>query len=193
MVKKTITIGVLALQGAFEKHRELLSHFNVTVRLIRRAEELVNINGLIIPGGESTTIGKLMDRFHLLEILQDKIKAGLPVFGTCAGTILLARTIEGKAPFKLGVLDIAVKRNAYGRQVDSFEADIIFPSLTKEKIRCIFIRAPIITHTHKDVTILGSYENNPVLVQQKNILAATFHPELTKDTTIHNYFLKFFF
>ena len=131
-----------------------------------------------------------MHRFGLLDPLKQKIKTGLPVFGTCAGAILLAETIIGRAEFKLGLLKITAARNAYGRQVDSFEADLDIPAVTETPFRSVFIRAPIITATAAPVTVLASFQNLPVLVRQENILAATFHPELTADPAVHKYFIK---
>lgn len=183
-------IGILALQGDFYKHRELLTKLKVKTELIRNKDELRGIDGLILPGGESTTIGKLMARFNLLDHVKDAINQGLPVYGTCAGAILLAEKIEFYNQAKLGVLDITISRNAYGRQVDSFETDIVLKMNNNSPFRCVFIRAPIITQAGNNVEILGTYNNNPVLVRQKNILASTFHPELTDNTAVHEYFLN---
>ena len=184
------TIGVLSLQGDFFKHKAHLENLNVQVRSIRYPNELADLDGLILPGGESTTIGKLMDRHGLLPALSEKVREGFPVFATCAGTILLAKEIDGSNQVRLGLLDITVSRNAYGRQVESFEADILFPELGTPPIRSRFIRAPIIKETGRQVQILGSFEDMPVLVREMNILAATFHPELTDDSRIHSYFIE---
>jgi pyridoxal 5'-phosphate synthase pdxT subunit len=184
-------IGILALQGDFDKHKKHLSGLGVKVKFVRLPEDLSSIDGFIIPGGESTTIGKLLDRSNMLEPLKDLISKGLPVYGTCAGTILLAKSIEEYDQVKLGVMNITVARNAYGRQVDSFETDINL-KICKEPFRCVFIRAPVITKTGKNVKVLGVYNNYPVLIQEGNILASTFHPELTDNTAVHKYFLEHF-
>ncbi len=183
-------IGILALQGDFEKHKEHLTRLKVNTKFVRHTEDLSGINGLILPGGESTTIGKLMDRFKLLEPIRKMIENGLPVFGTCAGAILLADRIEGYEQTKLGTMDIKVTRNAYGRQVDSFETDIIINKISNKPVRCVFIRAPIITNIGNNVKILGDYNRSPILIQENNILASTFHPELTDNTAVHEYFLS---
>ena len=184
-------IGILALQGDFEKHKTHIERCGAETLLVRTMEELDKINGLIIPGGESTAIGKLMNRFNLIKPIFDKIKEGLPVFGTCAGSILLSKKIIGSEQYKINVMDISVERNAYGRQVDSFETDILFPEVCDEAIRCVFIRAPAIKSIDSDeVKVLGEYEGSPVLVRQGNMLAGTFHPELTEKTCVHEYFLN---
>jgi len=184
------TIGVLSLQGDFAKHEYVLKHLGVRVVKVRSKGDLEEVNGLVIPGGESTTIGKLLKRFDILEDLKERIEKGMPVFGTCAGMIILAKEIEGDNQPKLGILDITVARNAYGRQIESFEADIFSPFLGTKPIRAVFIRAPQVVRIGKDVEILASFEEKPVLIQQKNILSASFHPELTEDRRIHKYFLS---
>lgn len=183
-------IGILALQGDFEKHKELLTKLKASTRFIKCEKDLDGLSGLILPGGESTTIGKLMVRFNLIEPIRKIIETGLPVFGTCAGAILLAARIEGYEQTKLGAMDIAVARNAYGRQVNSFETDIIISKISDTPVRCVFIRAPIITSTGDNVKILCDYNNSPILIRENNMLAATFHPELTDNTAIHKYFLS---
>jgi pyridoxal 5'-phosphate synthase pdxT subunit len=183
-------IGVLALQGDFEKHGRMLEKAGAVPVNVRSRAELEHVSGLIIPGGESTTIGKLLDRFGMLLPLREKIANGFPVFGTCAGTILLAREIIGREQLKIGTLEASVNRNAYGSQADSFEADIIIPDLGDAPVRAVFIRAPVITGTSGRVRILGLFEERPVLVRQDNMLAATFHPELTTDERIHRYFIS---
>lgn len=159
------------------------------VRYVRTREEISAVDGLIIPGGESTTIGKLLTRFGLLEPIRERIREGMPVFGTCAGAILLAKEIEGSDQDRLGVMDIAVMRNAYGRQIESFEADVDVPSISGDPVRGVFIRAPIITSTGPGVEVLGTFEDHPVVVRQANLLAATFHPELAGDRRLHSIFL----
>ena len=186
-------IGVLALQGDVEKHLAIIKKSGARAIPVRTAEEIKSIKGLIIPGGESTTIGMLLKRFKLFDILKQRIIHGLPVFGTCAGLILLAKKLINNTQTHLGCLDITVLRNAYGPQIESFEVDLNIPSLGEKPFQGVFIRAPIIKKNEKTVEILAEYETNPVLIRQKNILASTFHPELTKDIRIHEYFFKAFF
>jgi 5'-phosphate synthase pdxT subunit len=178
------TVGILAFQGDFQKHRELLASMEVDARLVRAASELDGLSALIIPGGESTTIGMLLDRFDLIRPIRERVAAGLPVLGTCAGAILLAEDIEGSNQPKLGVMDITVARNAYGRQIESFEADIELEAFD-QPLRGVFIRAPRITRVGRDVEVLARFEGDPVVVRQGRLLAATFHPELSGETRIH--------
>jgi len=193
-------IGVLSLQGGFQRHLEMVNKIGQLAVEIRYPEQLDQIDGLIIPGGESTTIGKLLDRNHFISPLKEAISGGLPIFGTCAGLILLANTIEKSEQIKLGGLEIEIQRNAYGSQIDSFESSLVFrpsqsisflPPLSKETLLLegIFIRAPKINWTSQNVEVLSSFHDSPVCVQQKNILGATFHPELTNTTLLHEYFL----
>jgi len=185
-------VGVLALQGDFEKHIQALDRLGVPAVEVREKAQLEEVDGLIIPGGESTTIGKLLVRYGMLEPMQSFAKKGKPIFGTCAGAILLAKEIESSNQDRIGVLDIAVRRNAYGRQIESFEADIFVPKIGELPIRGVFIRAPIIKHIEDGVEVLARFGDSPVLVKQGTILAATFHPELTNDTRIHAFFLSLF-
>jgi 5'-phosphate synthase pdxT subunit len=158
---------------------------------VRDKTELDSVSGLIIPGGESTTIGKLLCRFGLSDPLERKIGAGFPVFGTCAGTIILAQEIESSSQYRIGVLPVKVSRNAYGRQIESFETDISMSAIGEEPVRSVFIRAPVIREVlNPKVEILGEFEGNPVFIRYGNILSATFHPELTNDLRIHSYFLS---
>ena len=182
-------IGVLALQGDYEKHALMLERLSAETLHVREPADLERVDALVIPGGESTTIGKLMTAYGLLEPIRSRILAGMPVFGTCAGLILLAAQTSEKHQNRLGILDISVERNAYGRQVDSFEAEIEVPILGDTPVRGIFIRAPIVTEIRDNVRILARFENKPVLLQKDRILVASFHPELTEDTRIHSYFL----
>lgn len=189
----TVTVGVLALQGGFQRHCDALTHLDhpsrrVSSRLVRTPEDLAGVDSLIIPGGESTTIGMLLERFGLMEPLRGRIRSGMPVMGTCAGTILLAQTIEGSEQPRIGTLPITVQRNAYGRQVASFEADLRLPE-DELPFRAVFIRAPVITRVPSDVTVLATFEDNPVMIRRESILALTFHPELTGDQRIHRLFL----
>lgn len=182
-------VGVLSLQGDVREHLNLLNKIGVDGIKVRSKEELDEVSGLIIPGGESTTIGTLLKRFGLLDIIKLKIEKGLPVFGTCAGFILLAKEIEPETGQpRLGVLGVKIKRNAFGRQIDSHEIDLDVKGLDKP-FHAVFIRAPIVLSVGKDVEILSRIEDGIVFVRQKNILGASFHPELTDDTRIHELFI----
>jgi len=187
-----IHIGIFSFQGDFDKHVRMVEALGAEASLIRSDHELSRVDGAIIPGGESTTIGKLMHAYGILDPLRSRIADGMPVFGTCAGLILLGPQVREKNQFRLGVLDIVVERNAYGRQVDSFEANIPIDFLGEPPIRGVFIRAPIVRSVSDGVKILASYENHPILLRKEKILACSFHPELTADTRIHEYFLSFF-
>ncbi len=177
-------VGVLALQGDFREHAALLGELGHEARLVRKAEELDGISSLIIPGGESTTIGKLADRYGLLEPLRRVIGTGLPTLGTCAGLIFLAGGTTGTPQIQLAVLDVVVERNAFGRQVDSFEADLEVDGLLAP-LHAVFIRAPIVAKLGAEVEVLASVDDHPVMVRQGNILATSFHPELTGETRVH--------
>jgi len=185
-----VKIGVLSLQGDFIKHRKMLESLSVDVVLVKYDHDLKDINGLILPGGESTTIGKLLIKFKLMDLIKEKIKSGMPVFGTCAGMILLARNINNADQPGLRLLDIEVERNGYGSQIESFEADLLLKIPEKKKIRGVFIRAPLIKNTGKNVKILSTFNEAPVVVLENNILAANFHPELTENNSLHKYFLS---
>lgn len=182
-------IGILALQGAFLEHQKILNNLNVENILVKTAEDLENIDGIILPGGESTAIGKLLRDFNILEPLKNKIKNGFPVFGTCSGMILLAKKITDSDISHLGTMNIEVKRNAYGRQLGSFETFETFKSIDK-KIKMVFIRAPYVNNFGKNVEVLATVNDHIVAVKEKNMLAISFHPELTEDTSIHKYFLN---
>jgi 5'-phosphate synthase pdxT subunit len=186
----TLSIGVLALQGDFAEHLQVLSRLEVEGRPIRRPEELRGVAGLILPGGESTTIGTLMERFGLMEAVREFAHAGRPIYGTCAGLILMAKEILDSEQPRLGLMDLTVQRNAYGRQVDSFEADIPVPRFGEPPLRAVFIRAPRIETVGREVDVLAEFEGKPVLVQQGPWLASAFHPELTSDVRVHRYFLQ---
>jgi len=184
-------IGVLALQGAFIEHISILQKLKITAIPIRLPSDLAEIQGIIIPGGESTSIMKIMHDFGLLQPLKILIEDGLPAWGTCAGMICLAKNISSNGLNTLGVMDISVKRNAFGRQIDSFETDLSIPALGTKSYHSIFIRAPIITSVGPSVTILASLsDGTPVATLQNRILATAFHPELTDDPRFHQYFLK---
>jgi 5'-phosphate synthase pdxT subunit len=187
MPEKNLTIGVLALQGAFEAHAKALAALGATAKLVRTPAELVNLDGLIIPGGESTTFLKFLERDGFLTALESFITS-TPTFGTCAGAILLARNVLNPPQKSLAVLDITVERNAYGRQIDS--AILTEPTkLPGGPLEMVFIRAPRITHTGPQVETLATRDNFPVLVREGHILAATFHPELSSDPRVHQLFL----
>lgn len=185
-------IGILGMQGAIAEHQEILLQIPHTkTRIVKTAKDLDCIDGLILPGGESTAIGKLLDYFSLKEILRQKIISGLPVFGTCAGLILLAKNIENQINTHLETMDITVKRNGYGSQLDSFSTNLLIPTIDKNMpIPLVFIRAPYITKTDKDVQILATLDNKIIAARQKNMLVSSFHPELTCDLRFHQYFLS---
>jgi 5'-phosphate synthase pdxT subunit len=179
-----ITIGILGIQGSREEHEKMLKKLKCNVKWVRTPDQLSGINGLIIPGGESTAIGKIIKKNGLYDKLLRQVKSGLPVWGTCAGAILLA--ING-SPYSLKLIDIDIERNAYGRQNESFITDINFQD---KPFKAVFIRAPKITKTAKNVKILARHAQDPIIVRQDNIMASTFHPELTNDIAIHKYFLE---
>ncbi len=183
-------IGVLALQGDFEKHERALERAGADAVQVRSAADLESVDGLIIPGGESSTMLKLLDEEKLLEPLRD-FGRRRPVFGTCAGAILLASEVSNPAQASLGLLDIDVERNAYGRQLDSRIARLT-PQGLEGELEAVFIRAPIIRRVGEQVKVLASYQGDPVLVEQGRHLVATFHPELTDDPRIHRLFLDKF-
>ena len=189
-------VGVLALQGDVREHVFALSAAGARPILVRRPGELDGLDGLVIPGGESTTIGKLLGVFDLVEPLRKAIAKGLPAYGSCAGMILLAdRIMDGTAgQHTLGGIDMTVRRNAFGRQVDSFEEDLHFASLGKEPIHAVFIRAPWVESVGGGVDVLASVEAGPaagriVAVRQDQLLATSFHPELTGDARVHKMFV----
>lgn len=185
-------IGVLALQGAVSEHLDMLRRLGCEALPVRDRETLSSVSGLILPGGESTTIGMLLNRWELLESLRARARGGLPLFGTCTGMILLASEIlDGLSTQPvLGLMDIAVRRNAFGRQRESFEAPIQMDVLGKAPFPGVFIRAPHIEKTGKKVEILATYEDKIVAAREKNFLVSAFHPELTGDCRLHNYFIN---
>jgi 5'-phosphate synthase pdxT subunit len=180
-------IGVLALQGDVIEHLEILKKADPDAEVIevKKAGEIETLDGLVIPGGESTTMGKLMVRYGIDTAIRDNEE--MAVFGTCAGAILLAREVVGEKPH-LGLFDMRIERNAYGRQVDSFETDLEIPALGERPYHAVFIRAPIIRDVGDDVEVMARQNGNPVLLRQGRLLAATFHPELTRDLRLHRYF-----
>jgi 5'-phosphate synthase pdxT subunit len=186
-------IGVLALQGDYQKHLDMLLGLGVEARLFRELEDIPRLAGLVIPGGESTTIGMLLERRGLDRALRTAILDGLPVFGTCAGAILLARDIEGSDQLRLGTMGMSIRRNAYGSQVDSFEITLELRDPDHRygsEIDGVFIRAPRITAVDPGVTVLTQLDGYPVMVRQGRQLAASFHPELTASSMVHRYFAE---
>ena len=181
-------VGVLALQGDFREHLSILGSLGVETVAVKQSEQLESVDGLVIPGGESTTIGKMSVRFGLLEPLRSVIAEGLPVYGTCAGMIFLAGAItDGDQPL-IGALDVVVRRNAFGRQNESFEASLDIVGLD-DPFQAVFIRAPWIEKVGGEVEVLSSIDDHPVMVRQDKILATAFHPELTGDGRIHRMLL----
>ena len=183
-------IGVLALQGAFIEHIGILQRLGAQSFPVRLPKELDGLDGLVIPGGESTTISKLMLEFGLMQPVRGLGQEGLPILGTCAGMILLASEVSGSRIETLGLMDVSVKRNAFGRQVDSFETDLNMPALGGEPFRAIFIRAPAVENVRPGVEIVAELPDGVVVAaQQERLLIASFHPELTDDLRFHRYFL----
>ena len=184
-------IGVLASQGAFIEHIITLNKLNIETVPVRLPVELKGVDGLIIPGGESTSISRLMVSYKLADEITSLVKDGMPVFGTCAGMILMASEISGNTTWSLGLMDITVKRNAFGRQVDSFETDLKIPVLGKKPFPAVFIRAPIVKCYADNVEVLARLDDNIVVaVRQNKLLGVAFHPELTNDLRFHQYFLS---
>jgi 5'-phosphate synthase pdxT subunit len=183
-------IGILALQGAVREHRKALHRLGAETVDVLNPADLEGVEGLILPGGESTTMGKLLVRYNLLNPIAELGRKGLPVFGTCTGLILLSKHINNSDQYRLGLMDTFVERNAFGRQLASFEADMPVPVLGEMPFHTIFIRAPYIEKVNPEVNVLLTYENKILLAEQDNFLAAAFHPELTDDTRLHAYFLN---
>ncbi|MCK8059143.1 MULTISPECIES: pyridoxal 5'-phosphate synthase glutaminase subunit PdxT [unclassified Fusibacter] len=183
------TIGVLALQGAFKEHIHHIVSLGHKGIEVRTADQLNAVDALILPGGESTVMGKLINDFSLKEPLQSRIHSGMPVWGTCAGMILLADTIEGTEVSHLGTMGMTVRRNAYGRQLDSFITNEPIASVSDNPVPLVFIRAPFIVSTSKDVETLHKVNGDVVAARQGNMLATSFHPELTEDTSFLRYFI----
>ncbi len=182
------TIGIFALQGDFREHNKVLGGLGMETVDVRTPGQLDGVDGLVIPGGESTTIGKLADRFGLVEPLRERIGSGMPVFGTCAGLIFLSSGVTGGEQQLLGVLDVVVQRNAFGRQNESFEAALDIEGLD-EPFDAVFIRAPWVEKVGSGVDVLATVDDHPVMVRQGSVLGASFHPELTDDTRIHQKFV----
>lgn len=189
-------VGVLALQGDFREHLNMLRECGVQAVEVRKPEQLAGLDGLVIPGGESTAIGKLMDAFGFLPAVRRRVNEGMGIFGTCAGLVMLAREIvggtdlEGRPQPLLGLMDMVAHRNAFGRQRESFEADIAVPVLGPAPVRAVFIRAPYIVSVGPGVEVLAKFAGKIVLARQGRFLACAFHPELTDDLRLHRYFLE---
>ncbi len=188
------TVGVLALQGAFARHVAALRRCGVDAQEVRTAAQLDAVDALVLPGGESTTMSKLLVSNELGDPLAERLGRGMPVFGTCAGMILLANEVlDGRTDQRsFGAIDLSVRRNAYGRQVDSFEADLEIEGLVGGTYRAVFIRAPAVERIGPGVEVLASVEDRPVLCSQGSVLVASFHPELTDDDRLHQRFLTLF-
>jgi 5'-phosphate synthase pdxT subunit len=183
-----VKAGVLALQGDFREHGRMLADAGATPIEVRTAADLADAECLVIPGGESTTISKLARMYHLVEPVRQRAAEGMPIFGTCAGMIVLAERVEGLEPL-FDLMDIGVQRNAYGRQVDSFETDLDVDGID-HPVRGVFIRAPVVTDIGPNVRVLAEHEARPVVLEQGNLLVASFHPELVGEIALHDYFLR---
>lgn len=191
--QRSNVVGILALQGDFREHEEMLSDLGATPLQVRLPEDVDKIDRLIIPGGESTTIGKLLTMYDLLDPIKKRASDGMPIWGTCAGAILLATHIADPAPggqTGLGLMDITARRNAYGRQLDSFEVDVAIGELGSKPFPCVFIRAPILEDPGKNVKVLATHNGKIIFARESKLLASCFHPELTDDTRLHEYFLR---
>jgi 5'-phosphate synthase pdxT subunit len=186
-----VKVGVLALQGAFAAHEAALTSLGAATRQVRTPDDLTDLDGLVLPGGESTTMSRLLETSGLFGPIQERLRAGLPVFGTCAGMILLGNEILDGRPDQrsMGVIDVSVRRNAFGRQVDSFEADLDVVGLDDRPFHAVFIRAPIVESVGDGVDVLAEVDGQPVLCRQDAVLVAAFHPELTADVRLHELYL----
>lgn len=184
-------VGVLGLQGDFQEHLATLRALDVEAIDVRRPEQLAGVDALVIPGGESTTIGKLAERYGLIPPIRDRAQAGMPVWGTCAGAIFMAKDVPGHPHPILGLMDLTVERNAFGRQVDSFEADLEVRGIDDGPFHAVFIRAPRFAGLGEDVEVLAALDDGSVVAaRQGNLLATSFHPELTADPRFHELFLR---
>jgi len=187
-----IVIGVLALQGDVREHIEAVRKAGAEAVPVKTREEIERVDGLIIPGGESTTVGKLLDRFGLMDAVRRMPAECKPIFGTCTGMILLAKEVENSALHqpRLCLMDVTVRRNAFGRQVDSFEEDIPVQGIDGGPVRAVFIRAPYVSAVREGVEVLAEFDGHPILVREGDMLAAAFHPELTDDVRVHKLFIE---
>ena len=186
----TAVVGVLALQGDVAEHLAALDRSGAQATPVKTSDQLARIDALVIPGGESTTVIKLLDRFDLAQPLRQRVRNGMPLWGTCMGMIVVAHDVVARPQPTLDLIDISVRRNAFGRQNDSAEAPIAIPALGLKPFPGIFIRAPWIERAGPDVEVLAQRDGHPVMVRQRNVLATAFHPELTADLRIHRYFLE---
>jgi len=189
-VEADMKIGVLALQGAFREHCWMLERCGATAVEIRKPEQLDDIAGLIIPGGESTTIGKLMVQWGLMEKIQVRASQGMAIYGTCAGMIMLAKEIVDSDQPRLGLMNVAVRRNGFGRQRESFEATMLVPEFGTEPVQAVFIRAPYIESAGETVKVMATVNDKIVIAREGKMLVTAFHPELTDDDRIHKYFIS---
>ncbi|SDC76990.1 MULTISPECIES: pyridoxal 5'-phosphate synthase glutaminase subunit PdxT [unclassified Candidatus Frackibacter] len=186
-----IKIGVLSLQGGVEEHLDLLNQIpKITPLPVKKKEEFADLDGLILPGGESTTLNKLLNIFKIKEPIIELAKQGLPIWGTCAGMILMAKEIKGQDNSHLNLMDITVKRNGYGNQLASFKTEAVIPKIAKQKIPLVFIRAPYISEVRANVEVLLKLDDKIVAAEQNNLLVTSFHPELDQDLTMHRYFVE---
>lgn len=187
-----MNVGVLALQGDFREHLASLAECGVNAKAVKTKTEIETIDALVIPGGESTTISKLAKSFELFDLIKNRIQSGLPTFGSCAGMIMVAKSIKDPASGQetFGGINIEVERNAFGRQVDSFEEDLEFKGITGPKFRAVFIRAPWVAKLGEGVEVLSEIDGHAVAVRQGKVMATSFHPELTNDNRIHRYFIE---
>ncbi len=185
----TPRVGILALQGDFAEHLRAFSQLDCEPVLVKKPPDVLDCQALVIPGGESTTIGKLCQRFGVDEAIIQLHQRGVPIWGTCAGMILLAKEIEDNDQWGLRLMDMAVRRNAFGRQVDSFETDLAVVGISNGPVPTVFIRAPYVTRVWGEAQVLSIFEDKIVIVRQENLLATAFHPELTDDRRIQQYFL----
>ena len=188
--KQETTVGILAVQGDFAMHAKMLDQIGVAWKLVKHVEDFAGIDALILPGGETTTMLKFLAERKIGDAIRKFANQNKPVFGTCAGAILMAKEVLNPEQERLGLIDISIERNAYGRQVDSSVQQGECPEISDQPVEMVFIRAPIIRRVGEEVKVLGQAGGLPVLVEQGNLLAATFHPELTTDETIHRYFVK---
>lgn len=191
-IRRAEPVGVLALQGAFQRHVDMFAAIGVPARLVKTPNQLDDVARLVIPGGESTTMNLLLDRNDLRQPIADRITEGMPVFGTCAGMIVLAaEVLDGRADqVPLKAIDITVRRNAYGRQIDSFEGEVSVPVLGEPPLTAIFIRAPGVESVGGGVEVLAVYDGSPVVCREGAVLVSSFHPELSTDPRLHRYFIE---
>ena len=184
-----VKVGILALQGDFAEHLRAFSQLDCEPVSVKKPPDVLECQALVIPGGESTAIGKLCQRFGVDEAIMQLHQRGVPIWGTCAGMILLAKEIEDNDQWGLRLMDMAVRRNAFGRQVDSFETDLAVAGISNGPVPAVFIRAPYVTRVWGEAQVLSTFEDKIVMVRQENLLATAFHPELTTDRRIQQYFL----